>query len=114
MTNREFFHKLNFKKRKKAVKDRAKPLQKAGVDTVDSVITTSTTGNEAESTVSPEAVEKLKSMLNRLGVKVIVGVNGNVVLKSEDVLFVSKQLVESGDIENIVKGVAYDLHFTMN
>lgn len=94
---------------KKAVKDRVKPLQKAGVDTVDSVITTSTTGNEPESTVSPEAVERLKSMLNRLGVKVIVGVNGNVVLKSEDILFASKQLVESGDIENIVKGIAYDL-----
>lgn len=97
---------------KKAVKDRIKPLQKAGVDKVGSVVTTTTTtttGTELESTVSPEVVAKVKAMLTKLGVKVIVGVNGNVVLKSNDIIFASNQLVETGDIENIVKGVAYDL-----
>ena len=92
-----------------AIKKEKDKLQKAGISKIDDVITDEVTSDDPKAPISANARAALKSMLKKLGVKAIVGVDGKLVLKSEDVLFVNTDLLKRADIEDIVRGTAYSL-----
>lgn len=94
---------------KKALEKEAPKLKDKKVTEISDVVTTETVSNDPAIPIEQDATDKLKKALKALGVEAIVGVNGNIVLKSDEVVFANNRLVQAGDIENIVKGVAYDL-----
>ena len=94
---------------KKAIAKEHEKLKAHKVSEIDEVITTETDINNPNLTTSKAAQVKLKALLDKLGVEVIVGVDGNIVSKSDEVVFVNKEILYSGDVEAIVKGIAYDL-----
>lgn len=94
---------------KKALEKDAAKLKDKKVTEISDVVTTETVSNDPAIPIEQDAIDKFKKALKALGVEVIVGVNGNIVSKSGEVVFANNKLVQAGDIENIVKGVAYDL-----
>lgn len=96
------------KKVKKAAERAAKKLKNGNVTAIENVITTETVVDDPDIPVEPPAAEKVKDVLSGLGAEAIVGVDGNIVTKSGDIVFADNKLVEAGDIENIIRGIAYD------
>lgn len=61
-----------------------------------------------EQDIDESSTDKLIPTIKNLGVEMIVGVDGNVVTRSDQVLFVDNNLIKRGDIESIIQGDAYD------
>ena len=99
------------KEAKKAVKENAEQMKEAGVTAAESAVTTETIANDPNNKIEEDAVIRLKDLLNKLGAKMILGVNGNVVIRSEevkDVIIAENSLVMTGDVEGIIRQLAYD------
>lgn len=93
---------------KNAIVDKAKLLKKKGVNKIESMVTEDIDPADPDIAVETSAAEKLKNTLKALGADVIVGVDGNIVTKSGQVVFADNRLVQAGDIEEIVRGISYE------
>lgn len=99
----------SIKKAKDALKDKetAEKLQDANVSAVTNVIDELTKPNETTD-LSDASLKKMQAALKPLGVSLIVGINGNVVVRSGDIIFADDALVKTGNIAEIVKGISYE------
>lgn len=93
---------------KNALTDKAKLLKKHGVNKIESMVTDNIDPADPNIPIDPSSAEKLKSTLKALGAEAIVGVDGNIVTKSKEIVFVDQRLVQAGDIEEIVRGISYE------
>lgn len=93
----------------KAAEKRAEKLRKAGVTKVEETVTSETVSNDPNLQTKPETNDVLKQALSGLGVEAIIGVDGKIVTRSDEVVFVENQLLLNGDIAEIVKGIAFEL-----
>ena len=82
-------------------------LVKSNVTKVDTVITTELQANDPNSSLSANNIETFKARLKELGAEAIVGVDGNIVAKSGDVIVANSEMLLKGDLAAIVQGVAY-------
>lgn len=95
---------------KDAVNEASKKLQDANITEFTSVFNVNTKPDDPE--VKDIPITKLtewQQNLDKLGVTTIVGIDGNTVIKSGDVIFVPDDLIKSGNLSDIVTGVAYDV-----
>lgn len=96
------------KKVEKAIAKEAKLLEKKNVNNISNIITKDVNTADPDIPVDNEPGEKIKASLKGIGAEVIVGVDGNIVRKSEEVVFVDNKLIEAGDVAEIIRGIAYD------
>ena len=89
----------------KALEKKAKKLKDNGTTEISDVVTETTTDS---SNITSEALSKLKAALKPLGCELIVGTDGNIVTKSDKVVFVPESLVKSGNVAEILKGISYE------
>lgn len=94
---------------KQALEKVADKLKKNKVTELTDIITKDTNTKDPNINVSETAQTRFKNMLDKLGVEAIVGTDGNLVTKSEEIVFVGNDLLHNGDIETLVQGIAYDL-----
>jgi len=97
------------KKITKALESVANTLKNSDVTHIDDVITTETVTSDPNIGIPKDSSDKIKQALKSLGVEAIVGVDGNIVTKSGDVIFADKALVQTGEVAEIVKGVAFEM-----
>ena len=94
------------KKIKKALGDKAEIFKEKGVSEIDDVITVETVAND---NIDKGSLDKLQKYLESEGYEAIVGMDGQIVTSSGDIIFANKDLIKKGDIEGIIKGQAYNL-----
>ena len=103
---------------KNALNKEARKLKKRNVTEITSVTTTAeTVETEAEVKTETKAksvnemskMDKVRHLLKKLNADVILGVNGQVVSRSDEIVFVDEALLTKGDIETILKGLSADL-----
>lgn len=80
-------------------------FKKQKVTKLENIITKEVVSDNT--TIGDDALSKLIDALDKLGVEALVGVDGAIIAKSEDVAFVNNKILASGDIAEIVKGIAY-------
>lgn len=87
-----------------------KKFANKGVTTIENVITEEMPQSTVttETNISNEALSKINNAMRQLGSELIVGVDGNVIAKSNKVLFVDNSLLINGDIETIIKGLTFE------
>lgn len=91
-----------------ALTDKADILKKKGVNRIETMVTDNIDPNDPNININASAAEKLKTTLKGLGADIIIGVDGNVITKSNQVVFVDNRLVQAGDVEEIIRGIAYE------
>lgn len=95
---------------KNAIKVAESKLQDAQVTKIKSVINSNTKpGSPEVKDLSPAHLTEWQKNLARLGVDTLVGVDGNTVTKSGNVIFVPNDLIINKDLPNVVTGIAYDV-----
>ena len=92
---------------KTAIKNLLPQLKKSDVSEVDNIVTTTMEIDSPNTEIPQDTLGKLKSNLKALGAEVLIGVDGNLVAKSEDIIILPNELLLNGDIATIVQGVAY-------
>ncbi len=86
----------------------ADKFKKKGVTEVNNIITNKIDGNDPDVPLKSNNVENFKAALEKLGAEAIIGTNGNIITKSEDIVVVPNKLLETGDLATIIQGVAFD------
>ena len=107
VVNKYISDKVKTKIEKQLEKSQQK-LQDAKVTELQNVITEKLNSTDPDVSIPSTKIDTLKSALKRLGVDAIVGVDGEVITKSEDILFVDNRIIIAGDLAEIVKGIAYE------
>lgn len=82
-------------------------LKKNNIDKIENVITEKTDVNSPEVQVKTSAGEAIKSLLSKYEVQAVVGVNGEIVSKSDDVLIINNDWLVNGNVSEIVKQTTY-------
>ncbi len=95
-------------KLKNAVAKIAGKLKTNEVTEFDSIITDQIDPNDPNIPLDSSSTKDLKAALSNLGAEAIVGTDGNLITESEGVIFANSQLVEDGNLQDIIRGVAYD------
>lgn len=90
-----------------ALKKVADKLKAAEVTEITNTIS-KLTKKEEVTDIADTSLKKMQAALKPLGVSLIVGINGNVVVKSGDIIFADDALVKTGNIAEIVKGISYE------
>lgn len=96
-----------FEKVKKFFNKNAKELKESGTTEVNNVITEKLDINSPDLTMNKDTASKLKGILKDLGAVALIGVDGNIITKSEDIVAINNDILESGDIAEIVRDIAY-------
>ena len=96
-----------FEKVKNFFNKNTKELKESGTTEVNNVITEKIDINNPNLTINKDTANKLKGILKDLGATALIGVNGNIVTKSEDIVAVNNDILESGNIAEIVRDIAY-------
>ena len=96
-----------FEKVKKFFNKNAKELKESGTTEINNVITEKIDVNSPDLTMNKDTASKLKGILKDLGAVALIGVDGNIVTKSEDIVAINNDILESGDIAEIVRDIAY-------
>lgn len=104
----KYIAKKTEEKIKKATEKMAKKLKKAGVTEIESILTEQVNTADPEVEVPADAGDRIKAVLKGLGAEALVGVDGKIVEKSGDIVFVDNKLIQAGDVENIIRGIAYE------
>ena len=95
---------------KNAIKEAESKLQDAQVTKIKSVINSSTKpGSPEVKDLPPAQLTEWQKNLASLGVDTLVGIDGNTVIKSGNVIFAPNDLIINRDLPNVVTGVAYDV-----
>ena len=80
-------------------------LKDANVTEVDNIVTEKIDTSNTADNVHTD----LQKALRALGVNLIVGVNGNIVTKSEDIVFVDNKIIQTSDLGTLLKGLSYNI-----
>lgn len=104
----KYIQKRTEEKIKKATERMAKKLKEKGVTDIENILTEDTQVSDPEVPITEEAGSKLQQVLKGLGAEALVGVNGKIVEKSGEIVFVDNKLIQAGDVENIIRGIAYE------
>ena len=104
----KYIQKRTEEKIKKATERMAKKLKEKGVTNIEEILTADTNTSDPEVAITPEAGSKLQAILKGLGAEAFVGVDGRIIEKSGEIVFVDNKLIQAGDVENIIRGVAYE------
>lgn len=92
----------------RAIEKISDKLAKKNVTSIDNVITEEIQNTDMQTEIPNDSLSKIKYAMKQLGSEMIVGVDGNIVAKSDKVIFVNNKLISTGDIENIIRGLSYD------
>lgn len=93
---------------KNAIEKISDKLKKQQVTKIDNVITSKIDTSDPDVPINKASGDVFKSKLQELGVEAIVGVDGSIVTKSDEILFVNNKILENGDLAEVVKGIAYE------
>lgn len=93
---------------KNAIEKISDKLKKQQVTKIDNVITSKIDTSDPDGPINKASGDVFKSKLQELGVEAIVGVDGSIVTKSDEILFVNNKILENGDLAEVVKGIAYE------
>ena len=86
----------------------ADKFKKKGVTEVENIITNKIDGNDPDVPLKSNNVENFKVALEKLGAEAIIGTDGNIITKSEDIVIVPNKLLETGDLATVIQGIAFD------
>lgn len=89
---------------KTAIDDKAEALKKQGVENIESIITEDIDYDN----VGKETNDRLKSFMEKAGASMLVGTDGTGVTRSKDVIFAKDSLIKTGNVTEILKGLAYE------
>lgn len=91
-------------KAQKAINDNADKLQKAGVTDIGSVITEDIIASADDNTDGAKAYQRA---MKQLGVSMIIGIDGNIVSQSGDVMFASDSIIKTGKLGPALEQLSY-------
>lgn len=95
------------KKLKNAIKELLPNLRKHEVTEAENMVSTTIESDNQYSSIPQDTMETLKQHLKGLGADALIGVDGDIIAKSNDIIFVPNELLLKGDIATILQGVAY-------
>lgn len=96
------------KKIKKAAESLVAKLKKKGISAIKDIITKKTKGADPDVNTTQEVTQTVQTAMSGIGAEAIVGVDGAIVAKSGDIVFVDNKLIQAGDVAEIIRGIAYD------
>lgn len=92
---------------KNAINKLQDKLRNKNVSKIDNIITEKTDVADPDVPITKEAGTTIKSAMKNIGSIAVVGVDGAIIEKSEDILFIDNKLLEENDLAEIIKGLAY-------
>ena len=95
---------------KAAIKNLLPKFKENNIDKLDGdIVTTTIESDNPNIGISQDAYAKLKGVLvNDLGAEALIGINGDMVAKSEGIIFVPNQWLIDGDVPKIIQALGYE------
>lgn len=93
------------KKLQEAINKKAKVLKENNVNNINEIVTETT--NKINS--NDEATLKIiKQLCSEAGIDILVGTDGNIITRSDDVVFVPDSFILTGNTSKILEGITYE------
>ena len=96
-----------FAKIKRALRKNTKELKESKTTEVKNIIVEELDSNNPDLDLPKDSIDNLKSRLKALGAVALIGVDGAIIHKSDDIVFVNNKILEKGELDKILQGIAY-------
>jgi len=87
------------------MKDNADKLEKAGANEINNIVTDDGCYINIEG--KPIISKELSRIIKELGIKTVVGTNGNILITDKDIMIVDNKILETEDIATLIQTDAY-------
>lgn len=90
----------------KGISNLADKLKKDGVSEIKNIVTKNINPNDPNIPLTQDVASVMSGALSKIGAEALIGTDGQIVMKSEDIVFVPNRYLEEGNFGQIVSDLA--------